>query len=81
MVIMRFFKQVKDLEDVEFLEVMCIYLWCVYFLDYYGMIEYKEQLKKFWIIIFMEFKSKGGFNSNIEESMFVEWDKKLEIIW
>lgn len=77
----RSFKQVKDLEDVELSEVMRTYLWRVHFLDYYGMIEYKEQPKKFRIITSTESKSKGGSNSNIEESMFAEWDKKLETTW
>jgi hypothetical protein len=72
--------QVKGLEGVELLDVMCTYLWRVHSLDYYGMIEYKEQPKRLRHIRTPEAKN-GDSKNTAEEAGFAEWEKKLETTW
>lgn len=78
LVILKSCKHIKKLEGVELLEMLRIYLWRVHFVDYYGMMEYKDKPKK------NRLKSapKAKINeSGIEDTIFLEWEKKLETTW
>jgi len=78
LVILRSCKHVKELEGLEHLEIMRKYLWHVHFVDYYGMMEYKEKPKSNQL----KDPPKVEINeSGIEDTTFVQWEKKLETTW
>lgn len=80
-VIVRSGNHVKGLEGTELLDVVLTYLWRVHSVDYYGMIEYKEQPKRLRHIRAPEGKSGGDTKNGTEGAGFADWEKKLDTTW
>lgn len=80
-VIVRSGNQVKGLEGVELLDVMLTYLWRVHSVDYYGMIEFKEHTKRLRHMRAAETKNTGDNKNSGVETVFADWEQKLESIW